>query len=289
MTSTLDAFQHHRPALFALAYRMLGSYQDAEDILQDAFLKFQAADINQLTSVRRYLITQVSHQCIDFLRKANHRERYQGSWLPEPINDSQLENLCPSELTQRFQYLSHGVLWMMETLSPVQRAVLVLRDVMELPYEHIADMLEKTSAHCRQIHRRARQQLSAFNADAPSTGKLDDVWAQRLLTALNNGDTQTLSQLMHDDVTLVSDGGGYVSSISKPLNGRAQIVRFLQGLQRHYHLQTVSVDITRINNELGLLIYVDGEVTTSCTFVLRDGAVQTMLMVRNPIKLRHLI
>lgn len=286
MTAPLDVFQQHRPTLFALAYRMLGSRQDAEDILQDAYLKFRSVAVGDLASVRAYLITQVSRQCIDALRRARYRDGYDGPWLPEPLVEDDVQQACPSELAHRYQQVSHGVLWMMEQLSPVQRAVLVLRDVLDLSYDEIAGVVDKSAANCRQIHRRARGQLNPpSDEQAPGAVDVDPQWVERLLTAMSRADARALSQLLHEDATLVSDGGGKVIALSRPLEGRDGILTFLSGLQVFYRDDDVSVRPARINNEAGLLFYVNGRLTTVCTLVVRDGAIRHLLMVRNPDKL----
>lgn len=286
MTATLDTFQHLRPTLFALAYRMLGSRQDAEDVLQDAYLKFESVAVNELTSARAYLVTQVSRQCIDALRKARYRENYDGPWLPEPLVGDAVFEAYPSELTHRFQRVSLGILWMMERLSPVQRAVLVLRDVLDLSYDEIAAVVDKSAANCRQIHRRAVHRLEAPSLENRSVGEVDEHWVEQLLTALTHADIDRLSQLLHEDATLVSDGGGKVNALSRPLCGRDGIVAFLSGLQHYYRDDDVVIRRGRINGEPGLLFDVNGELTTVCILIESNGAIGHLLMVRNPDKLK---
>lgn len=283
--ASLAVFQEHRPTLFALAYRMLGSRQDAEDILQDAYLKFHQIPIGSLRSPRAYLITQVSRQCIDWLRKDNHRERYKGPWLPEPLINDAVEQACPSELTQRYQLLSHGMIWMMEQLSPLQRAVLVLREVLELSYDDISAIIEKNSPNCRQIYRRARGRMDE-TPSKPNTGRTAHISVvERLLNALTQADAQELIRLLDEDATLWSDGGGKVSAITKPLHGREGILTFLSGLYHLYRDDEVTFEPARINGEAGILVMINGAVTTSCTVLQHNGRIEQLLMVRNPDKL----
>ncbi|GGB95788.1 RNA polymerase subunit sigma-24 [Marinobacterium zhoushanense] len=286
MTSALEAFQKHRSSLFALAYRMLGSKQDAEDILQDAFLKFQSVSIDSLESSQAYLITLVSRQCIDALRRARYREGYEGPWLPEPLVEETVLQACPSELTHRYQQVSQGVLWMMEALSPTQRAVLVLRDVLDLPYERIADIVEKSIDNCRQIYRRACQKMELSTGERSSTLAVNQYWMEQLLSALVNADTQALLKLLHEDASLVSDGGGKAVALSKPLHGRDCILTFLAGLQHYYRDDEVHFRTANINNEPGILIYVNREPVTTCTLIRQGEQIRHLLMVRNPDKLR---
>jgi len=285
MISALEAFQQHRSSLFALAYRMLGSKQDAEDILQDAFLKFQSISIDSLESSRAYLITLVSRQCIDALRRARYRQGYEGPWLPEPLVEETVLQACPSELTCRYQQVSQGVLWMMETLSPTQRAVLVLRDVLDLPYERIAEIVEKSADNCRQLYRRAGRKLELSADERLSPREVNQYWIEQLLSALVNADTQALLKLLHEDASLVSDGGGKVAALSKPLRGRESILTFLAGLQHFYRDDEVHLRTAHINNEPGILIYVNGLLVTTCTIIRQGEQIRYLLMVRNPDKL----
>lgn len=285
MTTHLDAFQRHRSTLFALAYRMLGSRQDAEDILQDAFVKFQSAPLDALASARAYLITQVSRQCIDALRRARYREGYAGPWLPEPLVDAAAHQACPSELTHRYQRFSQGMLWLMERLSPVQRAVLILRDVLDLGYDQIAGIVDKSADNCRQIHRRAHQRLDPPPEEARPASDADPQWMERLLAALTRADAERLHQLLHEEATLISDGGGKVNALSRPLQGRDGILTFLTGLRHYYRDDDLSIRPALINLEAGLLIYVNGELTTTCTLIHQGGSIRHLLMVRNPDKL----
>ncbi len=284
---SLAVYQKHRPTLFALAYRMLGSQQDAEDILQDAYLKFHQVPVDSLNSPRAYLITQVSRQCIDWLRKDNHREHYKGPWLPEPLIDDAIEQACPSELTHRYQLLSHGMIWMMEQLSPEQRAVLILREVLEQSYEEIGDIIGKTTANCRQIYRRAKDRMAKTPSEPDDTARTaHGSVVERLLNALTQADAPELIRLLDEDVTLWSDGGGKVSAISKPLHGREGILTFLAGLHHLYRDDKVTFEPARINGEAGILIRINGTMTTSCTVLQHNGHIEQLLMVRNPDKLK---
>ena len=286
MTANLDAFQQNRSTLFALAYRMLGHRQDAEDILQDAYLKFQSVPVGSLESARAYLITQVSRQCIDALRRSRYRDGYDGPWLPEPLVEDSVYQACPSELTHRYQRVSQGMLWLMEQLSPVQRAVLVLRDVLDLTYEEIAGIVDKSIANCRQIHRRAHERLEPMPDEAQPSGDVDSTWVEQLLTALTRADVDRLNQLLHADAILVSDGGGKVNALSKPLQGRHGILTFLSGLQQYYRDDDLAFRQARINGEAGILIYVNGQLTTTCTLIRHQDSISHLLMVRNPDKLK---
>ncbi len=263
---------------------MLGSRQDAEDALQDAYLKFHRLSIETLHSPRAFLITQVSRQCIDQLRKDNYREHYKGPWLPEPLIGDAVDQACPSELTQRYQLLSQGIVWMMEQLSPVQRAVLILREVLELGYEEIGDIVEKNAANCRKIYARARRQMDETPPVASSRVAHSSV-VERLLNALSQADASELIRLLGEDVTLWSDGGGKVSAISKPLHGREGILTFFAGLHHLYRNDEVAFKPARINGETGILILINGVVTTSCTVIQCNDQIQQLLMVRNPEKL----
>lgn len=286
MKARLHTFEHHRPALFALAYRMLGSKHDAEDILQDAYLKFQTVELETLISPRAYLITQVSRQCIDALRQAKYRTGYSGPWLPEPLVEDAVLEACPSELVHRYEQVSQGLLWMMENLSAEQRLVLILREVLDLSYQEIAEITDKSPDNCRQIYLRGQKKLGTNQINEGNHELANQYWIERLFAALSQLDVEALNELLHEDAVLISDGGGKVDAMPVPVESRQSILMFLSALQQHYKDDVLNIKLSQINNEAGLLIYVNGQLTTTCSIILQEGSIRYLLLVRNPDKLR---
>lgn len=275
--------QIHNPKLRGLAYRMLGSVSDVEDVLQEAALKLHVSGITP-DSEEAYLRKVVSNLCIDRLRR-QQRERavYPGPWLPEPIADEQLD---PAELVEA---LDIGFMALLETLSPAERVAFVLREAFEYSYGEIASMLEIRAASARQRVSRARSKLQ--DAQIPHRAPADEQKA--LLTALvesvTNRDTKALIALMSEDVIALTDGGGVVSAAIAPVHGPqriAQIMMFLAG--KGAQDEPFDFQLTRLNGGWGLLIVQTGQIHSAAVISIADGLVQRVYVIRNPNKLIHL-
>jgi RNA polymerase sigma-70 factor (ECF subfamily) len=217
----------HRPMLFGLAYRLLGSAHDAEDVLQDAYLRWSRVDRDKVAEPRRYLTRVVTTVAIDRLRQRQaRRESYVGPWLPEPVPTVDL-----AERAEQHESLSVALLHLMERLTPTQRAVYVLRTAFEMPYADIAEVVGQPEATCRQLHRRAVAALDdagrrRFTADRRRHRELLGAF----LGAAENGAIEELQRLLHEDVTAWSDGGGRVRAARRPVGGRWKVARFFAGL-----------------------------------------------------------
>jgi len=290
MNPELDTFTRHRPRLFAIAYRMLGMRADAEDIVQDAWLRWNATDAQALESAEAWLVTVVTRLSIDRLRsRRKEREAYAGFWLPEPL--VAVDDDTPEAAVTRADEVSFALLWLLERLSPVERAAFLLRQVFDRDYAEIAGILQKSEAACRQlVHRaslRVRDDEPRFRADADTQRHL----LERFILAANSGERAALEALIADTAELVGDGGGKVPSFRHIMRGNTAIANLYQAIARKYAAGVVYRPAT-VNGAPGLLRYFDGrlESVQACS---TDGArITGLYVVRNPDKLaglpRHL-
>ena len=282
MTDTA-AFTALRPRLFAIAYRMLGVRADAEDVVQDAWLRWHGSDQQAVQSAEAWLVTLTTRLAIDRLRaRQAEREAYVGWWLPEPIVE--LDERTPESSAEMASEVSMAFLWVLERLSPEERAAFLMRQVFDHDYADIADMLGKSEAACRQmVHRaqeRVRQQAPRF--DVPS--ETHRALLGRFMAAAQAGDRAAMKAMMADEVQLVSDGGGKIKSFLRILRGAGRVAGVFWSLE-HQYPQRVAYRQARINGEPGLLRYVEGKLESAQSFVIEDGRIAAALVVRNPDKL----
>lgn len=277
-------FAEHRRYLFAVAYRMLGVAADAEDVVQDAWLRFAAAQSGEIEHPRTYLVTVVTRLCIDLQRSARRRrEEYVGTWLPEPVRTD--EALADDRL-ESAESVSFAFLLMLERLTPLQRAVLVLYEVLDYSHDEIARVVGGTVAASRQVLRRARQRVEdvTLPVSGPPDGAPDLV--DRFLSAARSGDVAGIMSTLAPDVVLMSDGGGRVPAVRHPLAGSEQVTRFFVGISRQAgHERTVAA---QLNGQPGLLVYEEGELTNAFLFQPLDDRIAAIYVVRNPAKLARL-
>lgn len=280
----LNEFERHRPALFALAYRMLGSVMDADDILQEAFLRWQQAPAEQVEAPKAYLQRIVTHLCIDHLRSARvRREQYVGPWLPEPlIQSGDADPLAAAELADT---LSLGFLRLLERLTPIERAVFLLHDVFGYTYEEIAPVVGKSTMYCRQLGRRARERLVAERPRFPATPAQAEHVTRQFIRACSEGDMQGLLKLFAGDITLWPDGGGRPGAMRNPIVGANRVTRFLLGIRRKAPSPSV-LRAVRMNGQPGLLWLIDGRLLCAITLELDRGAIRDIYWVYNPDKLQ---
>ncbi|GIV60771.1 MAG: DNA-directed RNA polymerase sigma-70 factor [Rhodothermaceae bacterium] len=280
---THETFEQHRPYLFGLAYRMLGSVADAEDVVQEAFLRWQRA--GEVTIPRAFLTTVVTRLCIDQLRSARvQRETYVGPWLPEPLLAS--DHPPPDAGVERADTLSMAFLLLLERLTPVERAVFLLHDVFGYDFAEVAELVGKTAVNCRQIAHRARRRVRAgrprFDTAPPDQARLADRFAR----AVQDGDLDGLLDLLGEDAVLYTDGGGKVAAALKPVHSASRIARFFLNLARKAG-PDVRVHPIRVNGQPGFLVTRRGAVENVLTFHVEDGRIRQIYVVRNPEKLRH--
>lgn len=283
--TTDDIFSAERPRLFGIAYRMLGSVADAEDVVQEAWLRWRGHAGDDIANPQAYLSRTVTSLSIDALRRTR-RERnvYPGPWLPEPLPDAVSDD-SEAHLALA-QTLSMGLLALLETLTPSERATFVLREAYGMAYDDIAAVLDAQPATCRQWHRRARGRLSRIDwrDDAPQANR---ALLERFLAILHQGDASALVALLDGDVELVSDGGGKAVAATRPLHGRRAVSRFLLGIA-HRGRGAAHVDIVPFNGRWGAVIRFDGRLDTALSLTSHAGRVRGIYLVRNPDKLARL-
>jgi RNA polymerase sigma-70 factor (ECF subfamily) len=287
VSNRLATFGQYRSRLFSIAYRMLGSVADAEDMLQETFIRWQQAGDDDIRSPRAFLVTIISRLCINQLQSARvQREEYVGQWLPEPIVTDPGSD--PLEMIELDESLSMAFLVLLERLTPAERAVFLLREVFAYEYSEIATVLGQSEANCRQILRRARQHVSAVRPRfEASTQKQDDL-LQRFLEAIGTGDMNGLLGLLAHDVVLHSDGGGKAIAVPNLVQGADNVVRGILGAFRKLLPKTLVRRLTRINGKPGVVSYLDGRPYSVVTLDVVDRRVQAIYILTNPEKLVHL-
>ena len=279
-----------RPLMFSIAYRMLGSASEAEDIVQEAFLRFhrETGKGTEIDSPKAYLSSVTTRLCIDHLRSARvRRERYVGTWLPEPLVTEGRE---VEEHAATADSLSMAFLVLLESLSPVERAVFLLRDVFDQPYDEIAAVVGKSEENCRQISVRARRQIEARKPRFEASRQRREELARRFFEAVTQADASALVDLLAADVVAYADGGGQAVAFPKPIHGRDRVSRLLLGpTGRGGRFPIAGIRFLEINGQPGvLLLGPDGAAAVAITVDIADDLVQSVRAVSNPEKLRHL-
>ncbi len=280
-------FQEHQSLLYGIAYRMLGSYSEAEDAVQDAYIRWQGVNLKQVDSPAAFLASTVSRLCIDKQRRRKvEKLLYTGPWLPEPISDEYLEEINdPAYVSEQAESVSLAFMTLLEKLGPVERAVFVLREAFDLPHDDIADMLGIRSAHSRQLYRRAKTRLNS----EPSAS-IDEDAARNLvdnfLAAAMTGDLTQLHELMAEDIIAYSDGGGRASAAIIPLVGKDRVTTvFLHLLKKN--AGQLAMEWSRVNGELALLFREGDKIHSVQTFVMSGGKLHRAYVMRNPEKLHY--
>jgi RNA polymerase sigma-70 factor (ECF subfamily) len=288
MTDLALAHDELRPLLFSIAYRMLGSVVEAEDVVQDAFLRLHRSSLEGVDNLDAYATTVTTRLAIDTLRSARvRREQYVGPWLPEPIVDS--ADTDPAHRIVLDETVSTAFLVLLEALSPVERAVFVLRDVIGYEYAEIADVVGKSEANCRQIFARAKRRINDGKPRFEATHEDRDRLASEFLAAMNDGDLAGLERLLAEDVVFVGDGGGRAPAIQKPMVGALAVARFLLGLMRQGDRFGVLLDLVQANGQPALRTRdADGALLCVMTIDVDAGRIVGLGNLLNPEKLGHL-
>ena len=279
-----------RPLLFSIAYRMLGSIAEAEDVVQEAFLRWHRAVTGgaEVESPKAYLATVTTRLAIDHLRASRaRRESYVGPWLPEPLVADQEADVA--QHAEMADSLSMAFLVLLESLSPVERAVFLLREVFEYGYDEIAQIVGKSEANCRQIFARARRRIGTGTPRFEASRRERDELAQRFFAACERGDMDGLLDLLAADAVFVGDGGGKAQGLSEPLYGRERVGRLMIGLfARAAHLGA-RVRLVEVNGQPGAIgLDAEGRVINVLVLDIGDGRVHGVRSVVNPDKLGHL-
>ncbi|MBG6106087.1 RNA polymerase sigma-70 factor (ECF subfamily) [Micromonospora vinacea] len=279
----VDAFVTHRNLLFTVAYEMLGSAADAEDVLQETWLRWADADLATVRDQRAYLVRITARQALNRLRAVGRRrESYVGSWLPEPL----LTAPDVADDVELAESVSMAMLLVLETLAPTERAVFVLREVFDLGYDEIAEAVDKSPAAVRQIAHRARAHVTARRP----RGMVSPAETRRALTAfrlaVETGDVQGLLDVLAPDVVLLGDGGGIKQAVLRPVAGADKVARLL--CSTHARIATMSLHPAQVNGHPALVLRLDGAVDTVLALRVDDGLISGVYAVRNPEKLSHM-
>jgi RNA polymerase sigma-70 factor (ECF subfamily) len=277
-----EALARHRGLLFTVAYEMLGSAADAEDVVQETWLRWAGVDAAEVRHPRAYLVQIVTRQALNRLRSsARQREEYVGEWLPEPL----LTGPDVAADVELAESVSMAMLTVLETLGPAERAVFVLREVFDTPYDEIAAAVGKSPAAVRQIAHRAREHVDARRPRMPVTPTEQQAVVERFLAAVRGGDLAELLDVLAPDVVMVSDGGGVVQAALRPISGGTRVARTLLGLQR---IEGIAIAAAGLNGAPGARIELDGHLDTVVSIVVEGGRVTRIYAVRNPHKLAGL-
>jgi RNA polymerase sigma-70 factor (TIGR02957 family) len=288
--STMDdataTFHRLRPRLQAIAYRMLGSLAEAEEIVQDVWLKWHGQTTDEVDNAEAWLVSVATRTSIDRLRAARvEREHYQGIWLPEPlVSDSPP---TPEDLLERADQISLGLLALLERLTPESRAAFLLREVFDVDYADVARLIGKSEAACRQLVSRARAQLAEGKARFTVTPEKHRRLVAQFAEAMTGGDFAVLRSLLAESATLTGDGGGKVISFPRPLAGAQRIAQLFFAAHRRYG-DRLRIEPVRINGQWGLLRFIDGQLESAQSFETDGTRIVSILVQRNPDKLQRI-
>lgn len=288
MNKSTEIFETHRPALFRLAYGMLGRIAPAEDAVQEAFLRWQKQSVDQIKSPEAFLSTIVSRICLDEIKSArNRKEQYIGPNLPDPFLAAETET--PEEEMELAESLSMAMLVVLDKLTPVQRAVFILREIFDYDYASVAVIINKSETHCRKIAQRAREQLHEsrphFDRDKANQHKLINAFIE----SIQHGDISKIENMLAEEAILYSDGGGKVTAARKPIYGANKIARFLAGIYKPASFGgKFRIELREVNAEPGMILWIDEQLYNAWSFHIEDNRIQRIFVVLNPEKLEHL-
>jgi RNA polymerase sigma-70 factor, ECF subfamily len=289
MKNTLDnVVTQYTPMLFSIAYNMLGSVMDAEDMVQDTFLSWYKMNTSHVDSPKFYLIRAIINRCLTYLQKqAKKRESYPGPWLPEPLVD---ETGVEDEQREG-EKLSIGVLYLLEKLSPLERAVLILRESFDFTFQDIASIFDISTENCRQSLSRARKKLHKDKKRFVTDSELHARILKKFMDACLSGNPDELVGLLQEDVAFYSDGGGKASAALHPLYGRSAVVKFIGGIVQKAG-PVSQVQLRAVNGLSGAVVYKDNSSMIPDLLIALDvhenGRIQNLYFIRNPDKLRHI-
>lgn len=283
-----ELYKRYKTELFSLAYRMLGSVMDAEDIVQDAFVSYDGlSDAGSIRNERAFLYKIVTNRCLDLLRSsAKKREMYVGPWLPEPLLERGASDNDPSSKYLRSESISTAYLLLLQQLSATERAVFLLREIFSYSFEEIADIVGKSTANCRQIFHRAKKSIH-FDPDQQPSVSVAEEKVKEFVKSLLQGNTTKLLELVSENVAFYSDGGGKVSAAQVPVFGFERVLKLHENMiDRHAGKFTYS--FLMVNGLPGIRLQLDEGIQYIYSFAYRDGKIEAIYNVANPDKLRHL-
>lgn len=283
MNQKTKIFDQHRSELINIAYGMLGNVSDAQDIVQDAYLKWRGVTLDEVNHPEAYLKTIVSRLCIDHFKSAKQqREQYIGPWLPQPIVDSDPQ--LPDKEIELHDKLTIALLHVLENLSPDQRAIYLLHDVFDYTFSEISDLLDKKPATCRKATQRARSRIRNNSLPQESSIKEDQQTINKFIEALRSRDMDKLQSILTDDAVLYSDGGGKATAAPKPIESMKKVSKFLMSIAEK-NQDNVSIENTYVNNRPGFKAFMGGELHSIWSFSIRDGRIDKVFSILNPEKL----
>ena len=285
-TRVTQAWSEHRGFLLDVAYRLLGSYSDAEDIVQEAFTRLLLTDVDSIEDVRAWLVVVVSRLCLDQLRSARvRREAYLGPWFPEPLVELASDSADPADVITLDESVRMAMLVVLERMSPAERVVFVLHDVFEYPFEKIAPMVKRTPAACRKLASRARREIKEagepvrFRVDPSEQGRVIDAF----IKACASGDLQALLPLLDPSVTGWADLGGTLAAVSQPNVGRDQVGH---QVMRFFGTASGATLVRReVNGEPGIIVYRNGAIASVLALTMREGLITRIYAIADPRKL----
>ncbi len=289
MREAAAEFEPHRRRLLGLAYRMTGSMADAEDAVQEAYLRWHGADRGKVSDARAFLMTTTARICLDMLTSARaRREEYVGPWLPEPVLDAGA--LAPDRHTELAEDLSYALLLTLDRLSPLERAAFLLHDVFDFAFGEVAAALDRSEAACRQLAARARGHVRQVRPRTPRTEAMDAKHREFLgafVVAARSGDIEALTQMLTSDVRVVTDGGGKAAAALNVLEGADRAARFLIGVARKGWGEDLVLRFAVVNGLPGAILDGPEGPVQASAFEMEEGRIRALYVIRNPDKLRH--
>ncbi|MFN8575271.1 MAG: RNA polymerase sigma-70 factor [Candidatus Sericytochromatia bacterium] len=282
----LELFNKYKNILFNVAYRMLSSVMDSEDILQETYLKWQSINLEEIKSHKSYLITIVTRLCIDYLNSSkNKREEYIGIYLPEPLITDNYE--APEYIIEKKESVSTAFLLLMEKLSPYERAVFILHELFDYSYLEISKIIEKSETNCRQILHRANEHISKDKKRFNTTKEQQINIITKFFDACNKADLEGLINLLSNEIVLVSDGGGKAIAVKYPLVGAEKVAKFFIGL-RQKSPSDYNIKIREINNNIAFIGYSNNKIINVVVLEINDNLVSSFYIIVNPDKLNNI-
>jgi len=284
----VESFETYRTYLFAIAYRMLGSAMDAEDMVQETYLRYQSTPKDSIGSLKAFLTTIISRLCVDQLHLARRqREQYLGPWLPEPIlTADNLQVSSPEERVDREESISLAFLLLLEQLQPVERAVFLLREVFDYDYAEIASFLGKSEVACRQWFSRAKKHLGDHRPRFQASPDIQKQMLTGFLQAIQTGEMTPLMEMLAADVTMWTDGGGKVKeAATRPITGREAVARFSLAASARFLPEGARVELAQVNGQPGLIIRVADRAYRVMTIEVEAQQIRAIRIIANPEKL----
>lgn len=284
MQITTEEYQLFKPLLFSLGYRMLGSVAESEDLVQETFLKAYQINEGDIKNKKAYLCKMMTNLCLDLLKSARHkREYYIGPWNPEPLLLEKLHTFDPSERIIQKEGLSIAYLRMMEHLKPDERAVLLLREVLDFPYSEIATIIDKKEENCRKIFSRAKQKISLADGESLNFEKNKSI-ITRFIQAFQTENTEDLLELLSENITLYSDGGGKVHAAVRPIISVPNVLALLYGVIKKAP-EDLYFEVKSVNCQPAIMVYMNGKLQSILSFDIRVEKINEIYITMNPEKL----